>query len=90
VYLPQVGFALGRPRGTRRRACDRAGIDAVWLMDHLYPPGMPNVAGIRGMDDGNCARDDDRADPHRASRPRERVFATRRSSRKDGDSRSIT
>src|SRR4029077_18598554 len=24
-------------------ACDRLGIDSVWFMDHLYPPGMPTV-----------------------------------------------
>jgi alkanesulfonate monooxygenase SsuD/methylene tetrahydromethanopterin reductase-like flavin-dependent oxidoreductase (luciferase family) len=42
VYLPQVGFAWD-DLAARVVACDRAGIESVWLMDHLYPPGMPNV-----------------------------------------------
>jgi alkanesulfonate monooxygenase SsuD/methylene tetrahydromethanopterin reductase-like flavin-dependent oxidoreductase (luciferase family) len=42
VYLPQVGFAWD-DLAARVVACDRAGIEAVWLMDHLYPPGMPGV-----------------------------------------------
>lgn len=42
VYLPQVGFTWDELR-TRIVACDRAGIETVWLMDHLYPPGMPHV-----------------------------------------------
>lgn len=42
VYLPQVGFAWDE---LRRRAvdCDRGGIGSLWLMDHLWPPGMPRV-----------------------------------------------
>ena len=42
VYLPQVGFTWDELR-TRIVACDREGIETVWLMDHLYPPGMPHV-----------------------------------------------
>jgi alkanesulfonate monooxygenase SsuD/methylene tetrahydromethanopterin reductase-like flavin-dependent oxidoreductase (luciferase family) len=42
VYLPQVGFTWDELR-TRAIACDRAGIPSLWLMDHLYPPGMPAV-----------------------------------------------
>jgi len=42
VYLPQVGFAWDDYRA-RVVACDREGIESIWLMDHLYPPGMPNV-----------------------------------------------
>jgi alkanesulfonate monooxygenase SsuD/methylene tetrahydromethanopterin reductase-like flavin-dependent oxidoreductase (luciferase family) len=42
VYLPQVGFAWD-DLAARVVACDRAGIEAIWLMDHLYPPGMPRV-----------------------------------------------
>ena len=42
VYLPQVGFSWPELRD-RVVACDRLGIDAVWFMDHLYPPGMPGV-----------------------------------------------
>jgi alkanesulfonate monooxygenase SsuD/methylene tetrahydromethanopterin reductase-like flavin-dependent oxidoreductase (luciferase family) len=42
VYLPQVGFTWDELRA-RAIACDRAGIPSLWLMDHLYPPGMPAV-----------------------------------------------
>jgi alkanesulfonate monooxygenase SsuD/methylene tetrahydromethanopterin reductase-like flavin-dependent oxidoreductase (luciferase family) len=42
VYLPQVGFAWDELRA-RAVACDREGIHSLWLMDHLYPPGMPRV-----------------------------------------------
>ncbi|HLK12744.1 MAG TPA: LLM class flavin-dependent oxidoreductase [Candidatus Binatia bacterium] len=42
VYLPQMGFTWEELRA-RAQACDRAGIDALWLMDHLYPPGMPAI-----------------------------------------------
>jgi len=42
VYLPQVGFTWDELRA-RVVACDREGIDALWLMDHLYPPGLPQV-----------------------------------------------
>ena len=42
VYLPQVGFTWDELRA-RVVACDREGIETIWLMDHLYPPGMPQV-----------------------------------------------
>jgi alkanesulfonate monooxygenase SsuD/methylene tetrahydromethanopterin reductase-like flavin-dependent oxidoreductase (luciferase family) len=42
VYLAQVGFEWAELQ-RRAVACDRAGIDSLWLMDHLYPPGMPRV-----------------------------------------------
>jgi alkanesulfonate monooxygenase SsuD/methylene tetrahydromethanopterin reductase-like flavin-dependent oxidoreductase (luciferase family) len=42
VYLPQVGLAWDELR-SRVVACDRLGIDSVWFMDHLYPPGLPGV-----------------------------------------------
>jgi alkanesulfonate monooxygenase SsuD/methylene tetrahydromethanopterin reductase-like flavin-dependent oxidoreductase (luciferase family) len=42
VYIPQVGFAWPELQA-RVVACDRLGIDSVWFMDHLYPPGMPGV-----------------------------------------------
>jgi F420-dependent oxidoreductase-like protein len=42
VYIPQVGFTWPELR-ERVVACDRLGIDSVWFMDHLYPPGMPGV-----------------------------------------------
>jgi alkanesulfonate monooxygenase SsuD/methylene tetrahydromethanopterin reductase-like flavin-dependent oxidoreductase (luciferase family) len=37
-----VGFTWADLRA-RVVACDRLGIGSVWLMDHLYPPGLPAV-----------------------------------------------
>ena len=42
VYLPQAGLTWPELR-ERVVACDWLGIDSVWFMDHLYPPGMPGV-----------------------------------------------
>jgi alkanesulfonate monooxygenase SsuD/methylene tetrahydromethanopterin reductase-like flavin-dependent oxidoreductase (luciferase family) len=42
IYLPQVQFTFDEIRD-RVLACEAAGIDSVWFMDHLYPPGMPAV-----------------------------------------------
>ena len=42
VYLPQVGFAWNELRA-RVQLCDREGVDSIWFMDHLYPPGLPAV-----------------------------------------------
>ena len=42
VYLPQVGLTWEQLR-ERVVACDRLGIESVWFMDHLYPPGLPAV-----------------------------------------------
>ncbi len=42
IHLPQVGFTWDELRA-RIAECDELGIPSVWLMDHLYPPGLPNV-----------------------------------------------
>lgn len=42
VYLPQVGLSWADLR-ERVAACDELGIDSVWFMDHLSPPGLPAV-----------------------------------------------
>src|SRR5262249_61417315 len=42
VYLPQVGLSWEELRA-RVVLCDRLGLDSVWFMDHLYPPGLPEV-----------------------------------------------
>jgi len=42
VYLPQVGLSWEDLR-TRVVLCDRLGLHSVWFMDHLYPPGLPEV-----------------------------------------------
>lgn len=42
VYLPQVQLSFADIRD-RVLALEGAGVDSVWFMDHLYPPGMPQV-----------------------------------------------
>jgi alkanesulfonate monooxygenase SsuD/methylene tetrahydromethanopterin reductase-like flavin-dependent oxidoreductase (luciferase family) len=42
VYIPQVGLTWEELRA-RTIECDELGIASVWLMDHLYPPGLPGV-----------------------------------------------
>jgi alkanesulfonate monooxygenase SsuD/methylene tetrahydromethanopterin reductase-like flavin-dependent oxidoreductase (luciferase family) len=42
VYLPQIGMTWDELRA-RAIECDELGISSVWLMDHLYPPGLPRV-----------------------------------------------
>jgi len=42
VYLPQVAFSFEEIR-SRVVACEAAGLDSVWFMDHLHPPGMPGI-----------------------------------------------
>jgi len=45
VYLPQVAFSWEEIR-ERVVLCDRLGIESVWFMDHLYPPGMASVPSL--------------------------------------------
>lgn len=47
VYLPQVRFSFEEIRD-RVLACEAAGVDSVWFMDHLHPPGMPDVPSFEG------------------------------------------
>jgi len=47
VYLPQVGMTWEELRA-RAIECDELGISSVWLMDHLYPPGLPHVPSFEG------------------------------------------
>ncbi len=42
IYLPQVGFSYEELL-ERALACEDLGIDTLWLMDHLYPPELPDV-----------------------------------------------
>ena len=42
IYLPQVGFTYDELRG-RAQLCEALGIGSLWLMDHLYPPELPDV-----------------------------------------------
>src|SRR5258705_223498 len=47
VYLPQVGFTWDEYRAPVD-ACDREGIESLWLMDHTHLPAIP--AGGAGPD----------------------------------------
>ena len=42
IYLPQVGFSYDELR-ERALLCEQLGIGSLWLMDHLYPPELPDV-----------------------------------------------
>lgn len=42
IYLPQVGFTFAELL-ERALLCEQLGFDSLWLMDHLYPPELPDV-----------------------------------------------
>lgn len=42
IYLPQVGFSYDELL-ERALVCEELGIGTLWLMDHLYPPELPDV-----------------------------------------------
>lgn len=42
IYLPQVGFGWDEIH-ERALACEELGFHSLWLMDHLYPPEMPDL-----------------------------------------------
>lgn len=42
IYLPQVGFGFAEIV-ERALLCEELGFDSLWLMDHLYPPELPDV-----------------------------------------------
>lgn len=45
VYVPQMGFSY---RDVLHRAvrCEELGIGSLWLYDHLYGPGMPEIDSL--------------------------------------------
>ena len=45
VYLPQMAFSY-QDLLHRALRCEELGIGSVWLYDHLYGPGMPDVASL--------------------------------------------
>ena len=47
IYLPQVGFGFDEILA-RARLCEELGFDSLWLMDHLYPPELPEVPSFEG------------------------------------------
>ncbi len=45
VFVPQLGFTYAEVLHRARR-CEELGIGSVWLYDHLYGPGMPDVPSL--------------------------------------------
>ena len=45
VYVPQMAFSY-QDLLHRALRCEELGIGSVWLYDHLYGPGMPDVASL--------------------------------------------
>jgi F420-dependent oxidoreductase-like protein len=47
VYVPQVAFTYPQII-ERARAAEAAGFDSLWLYDHLYGPGQPELPSLEG------------------------------------------
>jgi alkanesulfonate monooxygenase SsuD/methylene tetrahydromethanopterin reductase-like flavin-dependent oxidoreductase (luciferase family) len=47
IYLPQLAVSV-EDIVDRAIGCERLGFDSFWLYDHLYPPGLPEVASYEG------------------------------------------
>ena len=45
VYLPHMGLSFDEAHDRVRR-CEQAGVDSLWLYDHLYAPGMPDYPSL--------------------------------------------
>ncbi|MDT5013885.1 MAG: hypothetical protein QOD39_45 [Mycobacterium sp.] len=45
VYIPQMGFTYDQILHRTLR-CEQLGIDSLWLYDHLYGPGVPDMASL--------------------------------------------
>jgi alkanesulfonate monooxygenase SsuD/methylene tetrahydromethanopterin reductase-like flavin-dependent oxidoreductase (luciferase family) len=45
VYVPQMGFSFADVLHRAQR-CEELGIGSVWLYDHLYGPGVPNIPSL--------------------------------------------
>src|SRR6478735_1629651 len=45
VYVAQMGFAYSDVLHRAQR-CEELGIGSLWLYDHLYGPGVPNIASL--------------------------------------------
>lgn len=45
VYVPQLGFSYTEVLHRARR-CEDLGIDSLWLYDHMYAPGVPEVDSL--------------------------------------------
>ena len=45
VYVPQMGFSFDDMLHRARR-CEQLGIRSLWLYDHMYGPGMPEITSL--------------------------------------------
>jgi len=45
VYVPQMGFSYADVLHRALR-CEELGIGSLWLYDHMYGPGVPNIASL--------------------------------------------
>ena len=45
VYVPQMGFSY-QDALHRARRCEELGIRSLWLYDHLYGPGVPDIPSL--------------------------------------------
>jgi alkanesulfonate monooxygenase SsuD/methylene tetrahydromethanopterin reductase-like flavin-dependent oxidoreductase (luciferase family) len=45
VYVPQMGFSFADVLHRAKR-CEDLGIGSLWLYDHLYGPGVPNIPSL--------------------------------------------
>jgi alkanesulfonate monooxygenase SsuD/methylene tetrahydromethanopterin reductase-like flavin-dependent oxidoreductase (luciferase family) len=45
VYVPQMGLTFADVLHRAQR-CERLGIGSLWLYDHLYGPGVPNIPSL--------------------------------------------
>ena len=45
VYVPQMGFTFADMLHRAQR-CEQLGIGSLWLYDHLYGPGVPNIPSL--------------------------------------------
>jgi alkanesulfonate monooxygenase SsuD/methylene tetrahydromethanopterin reductase-like flavin-dependent oxidoreductase (luciferase family) len=45
VYVPQLGLSYDEVLHRARR-CEQLGIGSLWLYDHLYAPGFPNLPSL--------------------------------------------
>jgi alkanesulfonate monooxygenase SsuD/methylene tetrahydromethanopterin reductase-like flavin-dependent oxidoreductase (luciferase family) len=47
VYIPQVSFTYPQII-ERARVAEQVGFDSLWLYDHLYSPGQPELPSLEG------------------------------------------
>jgi len=45
VFLPQLAMEFSQLLDAAQ-SCEELGLNSLWLMDHIYPPGLPDVASL--------------------------------------------